>query len=96
MAEPLQISNLFRVRSTKSHAALPIGRTARIAYDLDSLRSACSKAARALANQNQPDEAELEECAQLDDAIASAQRILKAVVRNVMLSRLSRNSRARQ
>jgi hypothetical protein len=84
------------VRSTKSHAALPIGRTARIAYELDTLRAACSKSAGSLINRTAPNEAELEECAQLDDAIAHAQRILKAAVRDVMLSRLSRNSRARQ
>ena len=40
------------------------------------------------------DEIELEECAQLDDALAEAQRVLKYAVRNVMLSRLNRNSRA--
>ena len=83
------------MRSTKSHAALPIGRTARIAYELDSLRAACSKAAGVLVKGTAPDEAELEECAQLDDALSEAQRVLKAAVRNVMLSRLSRNSRAR-
>ena len=83
----------IRVRSTKSHASLPIGRTARIAYELDALRAGCSKAAGTLANNTNAEE-ELEECAQLDDALAEAQRVLKSAVRNVMLSRLSRNSRA--
>lgn len=68
---------------------------ARIAYDLDSLRAACSKAANGLLTKTPHDEIELEECAQLDDALAAAQRILKRGVRNVMLSRLARNSRAR-
>jgi hypothetical protein len=36
----------------------------------------------------------LEECALLDDALAEAQRVLKSAVRIVMLSRLSRNTRA--
>jgi hypothetical protein len=89
------MSNVKCVRSNKSHAPLPIGRTARIAYELDALRSACSKAAGALVRKATPDEAELEECARLDDALAEAQRVLKSAVRNVMLSRLSRNSRAR-
>ena len=40
-------------------------------------------------------EAELEECAQLDDALARAHRLLKATVRSIMLSRLKRSSRAR-
>jgi hypothetical protein len=92
----LQTSHVQRVRSTKSHAALPIGRTARIAYELDTLRAACSKAAGVLLKRGTSDEAELEECAQLDDALAAAQRTLKLAVRNVMLSRLTRNSRARQ
>jgi hypothetical protein len=83
------------VRSTNNHAALPIGRTARIAYDLDALRAACSKAAGILIKKSAASEAELEECAALDDALAHAQRVLKSAVRTVMLSRLGRNSRAR-
>ncbi len=91
----LQISKLRGVRSTKSHAALPIGRIAKVAYELDTLRAACSKAANNLVSKTPSDETELEECAQLDDALAAAQRTLKRAVRNVMLSRLARNSRAR-
>ena len=41
------------------------------------------------------DEAELEECARLDDALARASRILRGNVRNIMLTRLNRRSRAR-
>jgi hypothetical protein len=40
-------------------------------------------------------EADLEECARLDDALAQAHRLLKGTVRNIMLSRLTRKSRAR-
>jgi hypothetical protein len=83
------------VRETKNHAALPIGRTARTAYDLDALRAACCKAARMIVNRSEYAAAELEECAALDDALAHAQRVLKNAVRTVMLSRLSRNTRAR-
>jgi hypothetical protein len=83
------------VRSNKQHAALPIGRTARFAYDLDALRAGCSKAARHVLAKTSVDEAELEECARLDDAIAHAQRMLKCAVREIMLSRLSRHSRSR-
>jgi hypothetical protein len=38
-------------------------------------------------------EEELEECAELDDALAAAQRLLKATVADVMISRLKRRSR---
>lgn len=40
------------------------------------------------------EEPELEECACLDDALAEAQRLLKAAVRRIMLSRLARRSRS--
>ena len=66
-----------------------------MAYELDTLRAGCSRAAHALLSKPESDEAELEDCAQLDDALAEAQRVLKAAVRKIMLSRLSRNSRSR-
>lgn len=83
------------VRTTKRHSALPIGRTARMAYDIDALREDCCRAARALVRRQTLNEAELEECARLDDALAKAHWVLKSAVRNVMLSRLSRRSRIR-
>ena len=83
---------LTRVRSTKNVAALPIGRTARVAYELDSLRASCSVAAAALLSKTTVNEADVEDCAHLDDALAQAQAVLKAAVRKVMLSRLSRHS----
>jgi hypothetical protein len=84
-----------RVRSPKRHEGLPIGRTARIAYEIDAMRAACSKTAQALLAKDPPDEAELEECARLDEGLAQAYRMLKATVRNVMISRLNRRSRAK-
>ena len=39
------------------------------------------------------DEAELEECARLDHALAKANRLLKGTARGVMISRLNRRSR---
>ena len=83
------------MRENKNHAALPIGRVARTAYDLDTLRAACCKAAATAINRPEYAGAEIEECAVLDDALAHAQRVLKKAVRTVMLSRLSRNTRAR-
>ncbi|HEV2209205.1 MAG TPA: hypothetical protein VG167_10550 [Verrucomicrobiae bacterium] len=83
------------MRSTKRYPALPIGRTARLAYDIDALREACCKAADAVVAKKPLAEAELEECARLDDALAQAHRLLKGTVRNIMLSRLTRKSRAR-
>jgi hypothetical protein len=78
----------------RRHATLPIGRTARLVYEIDNLRAACSQAASVLANQKDLDEEELEECARLDDALALAQRYLKCSVRDIMISRLKRRSQA--
>jgi len=73
---------------------MPIGRTARIAYEIDAIRLACSKAAQVIVTNKPLDELELEECARLDDALAQAQRLLKGTVREIMLARLNRRSRA--
>ena len=81
--------------SNKNQVALPIGRTARMAFEIDTIRAACSKSAQALVNKHPLDERELDECARLDDALADAQRLLKATVRHIMLSRLRRRSRAK-
>ena len=81
------------VKSSKRQATLPIGRTAKMAFEIDSLRGACSSAAEILATRKHLDEVELEECARLDDALADAQRLLKATIRNILLSRIDRRSR---
>jgi hypothetical protein len=83
------------VRSTKRHATLPIGRTARLAYEIQAMRAGCCQAAQVLMKKKNLDEAELEECACLDDALAKAHRLLKGTVRSIMISRLGRRSRAR-
>jgi hypothetical protein len=85
--------NVSGVRAIKSNAVLPIGRTAQIAFQLESLRAECCAAARILTNEKHLNEAELEECARLDDALAHAQRILKSTVADVMIARLKRRSR---
>ncbi len=84
------------MRTTKRDPALPIGRTARIAYEIEAMRAGCCKAAQVVLSRKTLNEAELEECARLDDALAQAHRLLKTTVRNLMLSRLNRRSRTRQ
>jgi hypothetical protein len=83
------------VRTTKRHTTLPIGRTARIAFQIDAVRADCCKAAQSLMKKKRLDEAELEECARLDDALAKVHCLLKATIRNIMISRISRRSRAK-
>jgi hypothetical protein len=93
MARTPQGCDAANVRSNQRHAALPIGRTARIAFEIEALRTKCSKAAQVLIRRTPLDEAELEECARLDDALAEAHRMLTGHIRNIMLSRLGRRSR---
>jgi len=81
------------MKSSKRHATLPIGRTAKLAFEIDSARGDCSQAAQVILNQKRVNEVELEECARLDDALAQAQRLLKAAVRKILLSRIKRGSR---
>jgi len=83
------------VRPSKSKAALPIGRAARIACQIQAMRIQCCKAAQEIADRAPLNEAELEECARLDDSLADAQRLLKFTVKSIILSRLRRKSRAK-
>ena len=79
---------------TRRNITLPIGRTAKLAYEIDALRGDCCKAAAALTRKPDFEEAELEECVQLDEALAKVHRLLRFTVRGVIMSRLSRRSRA--
>jgi len=79
-----------------NHVKLPIGRTAKLVFEIDALRAQCSHAADVLLSQNPVDGEEFEECARLDDALAQAHNLLKANLRRIMLSRISRHSRAEQ
>lgn len=81
------------MRLNKSKVILPIGRAAQVAFQIDTMRAECCAAASLLINETPLNEAELEECASLDDALAEAQRLLKSTVADVMLSRLKRRSR---
>ena len=58
------------------------------------MRAECSKAAQILLSKEQLDEVEFEECAKLDEALARAHNVLKTSIRNIMLSRIHRKSRA--
>ena len=81
------------VRKNRRHAPLPIGRTARIAFEIDGMRAECSKTANILLEKPELDEVEFDECARLDEALAKAHWLLRGTVRCIMLSRLKRNGR---
>jgi hypothetical protein len=80
------------MKTKKEKISLPIGRTALLAFQMNSLRDECCEAAEKFLRQQPVNEAELEECARLDDALAEAQRVLKAAVGRIALSRLKRRS----
>jgi hypothetical protein len=79
--------------TSKNKVTLPIGRAAHLAFQIEAMRAECCAAASLLMNESPLDEAELEECARLDDALDEAQRLLKSTVADVMISRLKRRSR---
>lgn len=83
------------MKAKKSSVQLPIGPAAALVYDIDQVRRECCVAAERMTRRKRFDEAELEECARLDDGLAAAERILRATLTNVTLLRLRRRSRAR-
>jgi len=72
-----------------------MGRTALLAFQINSLRDECCAAAEKILRQKPLNEAELDECARLDDALADAQRLLKSAVARIAYSRLKRRSQAK-
>ena len=82
------------MRANKHKVRLPIGSTARLAMELEEMRVKCCQAAENLMKQKRLDEAELDECARLDDALAAAQRLLKSAVRRITLARIKRRIQA--
>jgi len=84
------------MKPSRRQTELPVRSAVRIAYQLDVTRAACSKVARRLLSREPVDEQELDECARLDEVIARVQKVLRATVRSIMLSRLKRGRYARQ
>ncbi|HLH53092.1 MAG TPA: hypothetical protein VKY92_05695 [Verrucomicrobiae bacterium] len=59
---------------------LPLAYAAQIAYELNSMRRECSEFAMRLLSKRPLDEANLEECARLDDALARAHGVLNSAL----------------
>jgi hypothetical protein len=62
--------------------------------EIDAIRRECCAAAARLMKRKQLDEADLEECARLDDALAGAHRLMRDTLKRITLLRLKRRSRA--
>jgi hypothetical protein len=83
------------MKAKKSKISLPLGRGGLLALQINSLRDECCVAADKLMQQKTINEAELEEAALLDDALAETQRILKTAIARIVWSRLKRRSQAK-
>jgi hypothetical protein len=83
------------MKTKKQKISLPIGRTALLAFQMNSLRDECCAAAEKMIRKDPVDQAELDECARLDDALAESQRLLKSTLARIAYSRLKRRSRAK-
>ena len=83
------------MKSKRQKISLPVGRTALLAFQLNSLRDECCEAADKILRQIPLNEAELDECARLDDALAEAQRVLRVTVSRIAYSRLKRRSQSK-
>ena len=83
------------MKTKKSRISLPIGRAGLLAFQMNSLRDECCEAAEKLLRQKPLNEAELDEAARLDDALAEAQRILKSAVARIAYARLKRRSQTK-
>lgn len=83
------------MKTKKQKISLPLGRAGLLAFQINLLRDECCGAAEKLMQQKQLNEDELDECAQLDDALAEAQQVLKSAVARVAFSRLKRRSQAK-
>jgi len=75
---------------------LPIGRMARLVFEIEAIRGECSDVARQILARNPVNEIELEESARIDDALSKAHSYLKSHLRSIMLSRIRRKTRTRQ
>jgi hypothetical protein len=78
------------MRANKNKVRLPISRAVRVVLQIEAMRHECCGAAEILMKQKRLDEAELDECARLDDALAAAHQLLKSTLRRITLSRLKR------
>ena len=83
------------MKKNERFVGLPIGRTARLVFEIDAMRAECCQAAQQLLDHGVVDGPEFEECAKLDEALDRAHRMLKENLRTIMLSRISRRSRPR-
>ncbi|HVV73919.1 MAG TPA: hypothetical protein VHI52_20870 [Verrucomicrobiae bacterium] len=83
------------MNSSEQPVALPLEYISEVSFEMHLMRGECSDAARRLLLQPRIDEAALEDCAVMDEALAQAKRILDSAVARVRTSREQRKKRLR-
>jgi hypothetical protein len=81
---------LYGMNSSEQPVALPLDYAAELAMEILLMRGECGDAAKALVEALPSDDAGLEECAVLDEALARAQRILHGAVTTIRQMRAVR------
>ncbi len=79
------------MKTSDSSCSIPLASASEIALDLCLLRDECAAAALCLTEQVPLDEAALEDCACLDDALDKAHTALQAALKKIQYSRIARN-----
>lgn len=82
------------MKANKTNVRLPMGRIARAAFQIETMRVDCCEAAALLMRQKVLDEAELDDCARLDDALAEAHRLLRSTIARITIARIKRRIQA--
>ncbi len=71
---------------------LPLQFAAEVLLDISTMRDECANAARVLTSHTPVPEQALEECAQLDDALALSERAIRSAMRWIQRSRAVSNA----
>ncbi len=82
------------MKSSERPSALPLDYMSELSFEIHLMRSECSDAARRILLKQTVDEAALEECALIDDALAQAKRVLDSALERVKRSREKRKRRS--
>ena len=67
--------------------SLPLQFAAELLLDISTMRDECANAARMVAGRTPLHETALEECAQLDDALALSKRVIRSALKSIHRSR---------
>ncbi len=80
------------MNSPTQHGTVPLDYAAELAFEIHLMRAECSDAARQMLEQIPPDEAALDECARLEEALAKAHRVLQGAVAAIRAARSERHA----